>query len=275
MARIRRGTEQVSFGAATVRVPLLGMPTLPLVPVLVNGKGPFQFLLDAGGNVVTVKNSVIRAAGGHVLQKRGKTDVVAIDSLRLGGVVFRNVTAGAQEELDVDGVLGFNLFREGLLTLDYPAQQLTWAPGALPDPDGQQVFVYRLRDRMPYLPIRLGQDTVWFNFDTGASQWFYVPKALASRLPLVAAPTTGPAAWNQQLGTIHTQRAHLRTDLDIGSCRVRQPYLLFTEGTEALLGSGFLQHFVLTFDLSRHRVRLARSDAAPLLMPGVRGASQD
>ncbi|MCC2545495.1 retroviral-like aspartic protease family protein [Hymenobacter sp. BT175] len=272
LARIRRGAEQVNFGQATVRVPLVGTSTLPLVSVLVNGKGPFRFLFDAGGNVVTVKNSVVRAVGGRVLQKRGKTDVVGIDSLQVGAVVFRNVTAGALEELDVDGVLGFNLFREGLLTLDYPAQQLTWALGGLPAPDGRQVFAYQLRDRMPYLPVRLGQDTTWFNFDTGAAQWFYLPKALAPRLPLASPPQAGPASWNQQAGTQRNETARLRIDLSIGPYRVLTPYFLFTQDTEALLGSGFLQHFVVTFDLSRQRVRLARPDTVPLAMPEVRRA---
>jgi hypothetical protein len=121
LERIQQGAESVEFESPRVEVPLVGAPTLPLVEVTLNGRGPYRFLFDAGANVVSVKASVAREAGLPVLQQLSERSVVGVDSLRLGGVVFRGVAAVGEPELDVDGVVGFNLFKDGLLTLDYPA----------------------------------------------------------------------------------------------------------------------------------------------------------
>lgn len=50
---------------------------------------------------------------------------------------------------------GFELFRDYLLTLDYPQNQLRVATGQLPDVDGQTVLNYFLDFGAPHIEIDL------------------------------------------------------------------------------------------------------------------------
>ncbi|HEX8386326.1 MAG TPA: retropepsin-like aspartic protease, partial [Rubricoccaceae bacterium] len=266
--RVQQGAESVGFDSARVEVPLVGTTTLPLVEVTLNGRGPYRFLLDAGANVVSVKASVAREAGLPVLQQLSERSVVGVDSLRMGGVVFRGVAAVGEPELDVDGVIGFNLFREGLLTLDYPRQRLSWGPGSLPPPDGSSVLPYELRDRMPYVPVALGADTLWFNLDTGAAGWLYVPAEAEGGLPFDGPAVEGPSVWNQFTGGRTLTARRLGGDLRLGPHVVERPLLaLAPDLTEYLVGSGLLQEFALTFDLTQRRIRMVRAGTGPIRTP--------
>jgi hypothetical protein len=259
LAQVRRGAASTEFRSSAVDVPLVGGKDRPLVVVTLNGKGPYRFLLDAGGNVVTLKRSVATAVGAATLRHREARDIVSVESLDLGGATFHQVVAVAEPELDVDGVLGFNLFTRGLLTLDYPAQRLTWTPaGTLPRGAGQEsILSYELRDRMPYVPLRLGAETLWFNLDTGATRSFYLPARMEKGLALAGPVTQGPKLWNQAAGSFRTRQGRLAQNLRLGPHTFERPVVVFNENTEELLlGSGVLKDFVVTFDLSRKQVRL-------------------
>jgi hypothetical protein len=262
LAQVRRGAASTEFRASAVDVPLVGGKDRPLVEVTLNGKGPYRFLLDAGGNVVTLKRSVAVAVGATPLRLREARDVVRLESLDLGGATFHQVVAVAEPELDVDGVLGFNVFTRGLLTLDYPAQRLTWTPaGTLPRGTGQEsIMTYELRDRMPYVPLHLGAETLWFNLDTGATRSFYLPARMQERFSLAGPVTEGPRLWNQATGSFSTRQGRLARDLRLGPHTFERPVVVFSTNTEELLlGSGALKDFVVTFDLGQRRVRLLRT----------------
>jgi predicted aspartyl protease len=270
LEQVRRGAASIEPEEPQFDVPMVGTPVLPLVEVTLNGRGPYRFLFDAGANVVSVKQSVAHEAGLPVLQKLSKRSIVRIDSLAIGGVRFRDVAAVGEPEFDVDGVIGFNLFafQEGLLTIDYPRQRLSWAPGQLPAPDGVALFEYELRDRMPYIPLQLGTDTLWFNVDTGATWWFYIPAEMEDRLPFTCPTLEGPTVWNQATGWRTLTSRQLATNLRLGPHVVEHPVLVLSPGLDELLvGSGLLQHFSVTFDLAQQRVEMIRDGAGPLRMP--------
>ncbi len=258
LERVREGTTDIQV-RGPVLAPLVGDRVVPIVEVKLNGRGPYRFLLDAGGNVVSIRQSVAKEIGAVVLQKLSSRSVVRIDSLEMNGMLFRGVHAVGEPVLDVDGVLGFNVFREGLLTLDYVHRQLRWERGTLPEPNGRDVIAYELRDRMPYVSARIGEATVSMNLDTGASDSFIFPIAAAESLPLATPLTDGPEVWNQATGRMKTQAADLQGPLVIGEHAVHRPRVLFKSSLdEYLIGSGFLRDFTVTFDTTNRRVRFVR-----------------
>lgn len=259
LARLRRGTEHVDV-AWPVAVPLVGDRDLPLVQVEINGRGPYRMLVDVGGNVVSLRASVAREIGAVVVQRLSSREVIRLDSLRVGSALFRDLYAVGEPTLDVDGVIGFNVFRTGVLTLDYPRQRLEWTRGELPEADGGRVLSYELRERMPFVPVALDTVSLVCNLDTGARGTLILASSFEARLPLVDSATTGPVLWNQAEGKMPTRRAVLRGDLRLGELVVEMPSLLFNPVAEddCLIGSGLLQPFVLSFDLAANRVRLSR-----------------
>src|SRR5439155_26218131 len=103
-----------------------------------------------------------------------------IDSLTVGrgerdggAVEFRNVTVIVRPHRitkdypDVDGILGFALFTEYLLTLDYPAMQVRLARGALPPSNRTDILNVEIENRVPIIELAIGKVRVRAHVDSG------------------------------------------------------------------------------------------------------------
>jgi hypothetical protein len=114
-----------------------------MVPVYLNGAGPFSFVLDTGATMTCIDEGValrleLPEAGGQtgvgmgIGQEPGALQLVRLDSIRVGDATATGLTAcalGLEQfravGLEVDGLLGLNFLREFRLTLDFAAEQLT------------------------------------------------------------------------------------------------------------------------------------------------------
>lgn len=113
---------------------------LPLVPVMVNGEGPFNFILDTGASLNIVSPAVARAA--HLRARRATTLSGAggtahgvrsvANSLAFGTFTARAATvtvadvlraAAAESGAPIDGVLSPGALRARRLTIDFAARR--------------------------------------------------------------------------------------------------------------------------------------------------------
>ena len=141
---------------------------MPVIEVKLNGQGPFVFMIDTGAGMqadidTSVATQLKLQPNGRVLNgdPSGENDrevnTARIDSITLGGVEFRNVTAVIRPQRitkdypEVDGILGFALFTDYLLTLDYPALQVRLARGALPTANGADILSFEIENRIPVI----------------------------------------------------------------------------------------------------------------------------
>jgi hypothetical protein len=90
--------------APLANVPMTFPGPVPVIEVMVNGQGPFHFTIDTGAQMqASVESSIVSQLN---LKPNGQVrggdpsglnpvvfDTVRLDSLSLGGVVFRDVTA--------------------------------------------------------------------------------------------------------------------------------------------------------------------------------------
>ena len=107
-----------------------------LVPVTINGEGPFDFVLDTGATITCVDPVVADSLAlperegtlgfGAGVGGSGRIEIVGIDSIRVGGVRAYDLTAcvvdlGQMEMLgfDVHGLLGLNFLKPFRMTLDF------------------------------------------------------------------------------------------------------------------------------------------------------------
>ncbi len=210
LAQVRAGARGLRLKGDSVSVSLVGSPTLPLVPTYLNGRGPFRFLIDLGSNVVLLRRSVADAVHAKMLVDRPASDIVRLDSLEVGEAQFGQVTAGAYDKLDVDGVLGYNLLQASSFTLDYPGKRLILHRLSLGEPDNATVFSYDVVDRLPYVTVHIGPDSLLVNLDTGAQESMSVPPAMQARLPWDGVLETGPVVSNNQTGSTQVLRGRLK-----------------------------------------------------------------
>lgn len=112
-----------------------------LVPVYVNGGGPYSFVLDTGATMTCVDRSLAErldlpeARGGGVgvgVGQAGELQLVAVDSLRVGEATAVDMMACSLDleqlrevGIEVEGLLGLNYLQEFRVTLDFPSRRLT------------------------------------------------------------------------------------------------------------------------------------------------------
>ena len=124
--------DKVSEG---VRFSYIPNTFLITVPVMVNGYGPYRFLLDTGANSTILSAGTadqLRIEGGKpLILFSAAGDVVArvqtIDTLQVGEARLRDIEIaiagfGMLEELHVDGILGADYLRRFKIRIDYEKQ---------------------------------------------------------------------------------------------------------------------------------------------------------
>ena len=112
-----------------------------VVPVHLNGRGPFDFVLDTGATFTCVDERLAGELGlppargvvgvGAGVGGTGQMRLVAVDSVRVGAARARELTACALDlrhigsvGLEVDGLLGLNFLRSFHVTLDFEREVL-------------------------------------------------------------------------------------------------------------------------------------------------------
>lgn len=112
-----------------------------VVPVHVNGEGPFNFVLDTGATLTCVEDDVAEQLGlqeasgvsgiGAGVAGTGRMRLVEIDSLRVGDARATGLNACALDlqhtsviGIEIDGLLGLNFLRAFRMTLDFQREIL-------------------------------------------------------------------------------------------------------------------------------------------------------
>jgi len=246
---------------------------VPLVQVQIGGQGPFLFAIDtAAGTTALLRLSLAETLG---LSKAGKAfigdgsgrhrqsvDLVRIPELRFGDVVARDLVAvtntpsadhAATIPDDAMGILGRELFRDVLWTIDYPGRRLVLRKGILEDDAAAVPFDF-VGGVMELSIDIAGRPTRLF-LDSGHQRTISLPRSQASKLPL-AAPLV-EAGWSATVVARYTlQSAPLAGAVTLGGHVIEGPTLYFAdEPTPSLIGGGVLRDFAVTID---QRSRLVR-----------------
>lgn len=259
-----------------VDVPMTLATHLPAIDVMVNGKGPFRFAIDTGGSGSARVDSAFAAAMGMKVvgevwggdpsgRNRRRMDVVAIDSLEIGGARFAVLHASTRSSNEagrmhgVDGILGFGLFAGYTVTFDYPGGRLRLEPTPLPPADGKRILDYTDDDGIPSIHMKVDSLDVVAHVDAGSMGGFILPERLLPRLPLSRAPEVIGRARTVS-NTFEIKGAPLRGSLRIGDIEFANPNLEFQPIMPgANVGSRILKDFRLSFDTKNKRIRFARA----------------
>lgn len=207
-----------------------GAQPLILLPVCVNGRGPFDFILDTGAGTSLLSSDLAKqievkivgskegqSAGGKVSVSLAKVDSFAVgetklDDVDVGIVDLSHIgtTIGAR----IDGDLGYNFLKHFRVTINYRDCELR-----LEDPKRVESFA---RGRQTEVPIRLanpakpliivdvhanGRGPFQFAIDTGTSTTAITPelaKQLGVETSPVGAGTTGGAPVDFHAGSLRS-----------------------------------------------------------------------
>ena len=249
---------------------------MPVVEVKLNGQGPFAFMIDtAAGMEADIDPSVAarlklslsgRAINGDPSGQNDREVATAtIESLTIGKAEFRNVTAVVRPQRitkdypDVNGILGFALFTDYLLTLDYPAMQVRLGRGSLPPANAVDVLNFELENRIPIVELAIGRIRVPAHVDSGNFvAGFLLPEEVVEQLQLQSEAITVGGARSVS-NRIQLKQVQLRDTIRLGGFEYPQPTIAFPALSDTNIGFKVLHDFVLTFDQKNQRMKLQRS----------------
>jgi len=272
--------EAVSLPGEPVAVPFRFAGNLPAVEVEVNGEGPFLFWLDTGAmGLARADRSLVEKLGlearGEIRPRDGfgrsapPMKVVRFDSLAFGGAEWKGVEAASRDYNrmlppgfeHIDGILGFHLFADHLLTLDYPGERVVIEAGELPPADGREVLELDAGGRRPGITLEVAGEEVAADLDSGFQGTLQLPAAVAE--PLLAGEPVVVGRGRTAGGELEIKEAPIAGTVRIGEHQLENPRVVIAEvGDRAVVGSGLLREFAVTFDQRNGRVRFARPEGA-------------
>ena len=277
-------------GAARANVPfrLAGGPQpLLLVPVRVDGTGPYEFILDTGAGTSLLSPGLadrlrIRRTGHKkAAAAAGELDVElgTVASLAIGSATARDLPVGITAEVDrigavvgaeISGDVGYDVLKNFRVCLDYRRSVLTleW-PSAPEAPARPSEVPFRLAHRRKPLllvPALVDGTGPWsFVLDTGASMTLISPglarsARIAGGSPVRVVGAGGRvAALGGRVRSLAVGEA-VREDVDVVVAPFVEPLGDAVGATlDGILGHNFLRAFRVTIDYPRSMLELGRA----------------
>jgi hypothetical protein len=282
-------------GQTTLKSPLVELPAQNignylLLEVKWDRYGPYHFLIDTGSSVSLVTPALAKRYPSSLpppntprVRAMSAEGVVTelpaawLRRLELGDAHFEDVPVlisdlsafSAHLGVKIDGLLGFPLFREVLLTLDYPGSRVILRPARTAALTPGTAIAFDDARKTPVIHVGLGNRSIVALIDSGSDAGFSLnPVGLDAKF--IYGPRAGAA-----VGTLagdHPQQIGRQAEtLAIGGYVFPQPIVDLTDELSAI-GGAVLQHFAVTFDQQHDRVTFFRDSREPITTPSRRHA---
>lgn len=288
-ARRAPGRTVVEVKAATL--PARIVSNFFIIETRLDDGRTYRFLVDTGSTVSYVSTELAKrlavkerkGAAPRLIRVRSATGgevalpAITLRRLTLGESRFERLPAltfdftdlSSHLGLRIDGLIGFPVFRNTLLTMDYPGQRLVIAPYpaafAPPPPPGPRVSTIAFNNQQgtPLIPVQLGNESFVVLIDSGSDGSLSLnPAGLHPRF--ANGPRTGTSISSLQ-GDRSQLTGRLSQPLLIGGHTVDQPIVDLTDQLSSL-GGELLRHYALTFDQHRNLVTFTRAADGPVTM---------
>jgi predicted aspartyl protease len=265
-----------------------GQNPLILVPVNVDDRGPFEFILDTGASHCLLSPELCAVLGVRPEKEQRATGAAGsvqlafghVMSMAVGSVRKTNVPVGITSELEriaaairtrVDGDLGFSFLKDFSLTIDYKARTLYFALGSSSGHKGPLAHSIPFELAAPHKPLILVQVAVndqgpfQFALDTGASRSM-VSSELAQKLAIQTLEDSPATGGGGQIKILAGKVDSLAIgDVTVGDHDVGVAEFLTMLSAAAdrkldgIIGFNFLNQFRVTIDYPRRKLELVNA----------------
>jgi PDZ domain/Aspartyl protease len=281
----------IAGGAPSTTVPFRLFNNHIFIEGMVNGKGPYTFQVDTGGETL-LSPQLIKEVGLHAIgqavtsgngEGQGTTGYVHYDQIAIGNLQLSDQIGFATdifkkgvEGIPVDGMVGFELIRRMVTTIDYERHVITFT---VPDhfssgPELGLAVPFVFYDTIPTVTGRIGDLPARLKIDTGARI------SLAVTSPFVAAHglrdqfakgSLAVTGWG--VGGPTRSYSVRMPSVAIGSENIPDAVVelsmarggnLSDPNFDGNIGGGILKRFVVTFDYAHQMMYLKRISPAPL-----------
>ncbi len=153
-------------------------------PVMVNGQGPFHFVIDTGADRSVISRETadqlaLPQAGTnrlHAMGGSGQVRMVKVGQLQMSNRTAKNLRLAAlpRQYLGADGLLGLDSLKGQRIVMDFRAGTIVLKPAETPESvgsEGADLIVVTARTRLGQLVLAdadVNGEKVWVIVDTGA-----------------------------------------------------------------------------------------------------------
>ena len=279
----------IEDGSDSVSLPFRFLNNHVYVDVMVEGRGPFNFLVDTGGRTLVAPHLVralnLQTLGAAAMSGAGEqtkdSGFVKLHDVALGSVHMRDqiaiavdIYAPSVEGIAVDGMLGFELFRRFAVTLDHGRRCIVFTrPGAFRPLSGATSVPFTFYDHLPYVQGQVDKLPARFTIDSGSrsdidlTTPFVAQHGLRERFVRSIDAVTGWGMGGPSRSTV----ARL-PQLAVGGVAVREVIANLSRASggfftdphiDGNIGTGFLKRFVVQFDYEQQMMYLIPLDPPP------------
>jgi predicted aspartyl protease len=258
-----------------------------ILQVKVNGKGPYNMLLDTGTSPSAIDLETAREIGLKIKpvdvggSGTGSDKIVAyqtvLSEIQIGGLRAKNIAALAGESLSkisqqlgkpLKGVLGYSLLKNLIIQFDYPKRVIRFyatspfSKGSK-QPANRIILPFQLVDDTPLIEeIYVNGKKIRATLDTGSNGTLRLTSTAIKALGLEEeAQQAAPLSATGYAGTARYRKGQLKT-LAVSTFVVAAPAVTFVmekgeaeeSAPEGNLGNVFMSNFSVTFDYRRKLV---------------------
>lgn len=290
----RRGAGRTVVEVRTTTLPALVLSNFFIIESKWEDGRRYRFLIDTGSTVTYVSPDLAKRFA--VKQKKGDQATVHVRSasggeIDLEAIILRRLTLGDSHfdrvpalifdfadlsghlGVQIDGIIGFPVFRNTLLTMDYPNSRLVIAPyPAVFAPPPKQTprvstIAFNNQQGTPLIPVQLGNESFIVLIDSGSDGSLSLnPSGLHPRF--ANGPRIGTIVSSLQ-GDRRQLTGRLNQTLLIGGHTIEKPIVDLTDQLSSI-GGEFLRNFALTFDQRRNQVTFTSEREGPIRMDARR-----
>ena len=280
----------IAGGAASVTVPFRLLNNHVYVQAMVDGKGPYTFIVDTGGHTLlsskVVTQAGLKPVGQSVESGAGEghstTGFVRYGEIAIGGVKLTDQMGFATEIYDksiegiaVDGMVGFELVRRMVTTIDYGKQTLTFTDPTKfkPTPSLGVAVPFVFYDHLPNVAGSVADLPTRFDIDTGSRSQidftgpFVKAKDLKSRfskgVSAVVGWGVGGPSRSYTVRVAALKLGPVQVDGVAAGLAEDKSGSMADPNYDGNVGSGLLKQFVVTFDYAHQVMYLKRIAPTP------------
>ncbi|HJT27699.1 MAG TPA: retropepsin-like aspartic protease [Pyrinomonadaceae bacterium] len=259
-----------------------------ILQVKVNGKGPFNMMLDTGTDPSAVDLTTAKEIGLklHPLGKPGEgggTDVnlayyTELPLVEVAGFTVKNVETLALDLSKVSerlgkplhGVLGHSVLKGRIAQIDYPNRVVRFYSQPLfskaPNTPKRSMLSFRYSDNVLLDDVLVNGKKIVGNLDTGSDGTFKLTPAAVGYLGLEEDFNQAPVSTDVGYNGVSQNRQGKVNNVTVGAISVDAPAVIFfAKGTGRdkkpwgiNIGNAFLKDFILTIDYRNKLVTLER-----------------
>jgi hypothetical protein len=242
----------------------------PAINLEIGGKN-YKFALDTGAVGGRISEDIVKSLGlkpvGTVLagdpsgKNSREVNIYKIPQIKAGGATLYGVrmfadsgVVPAHSEAHFDGVIGYAVFHDLLLSLDYPNKQVILTPGGMSSEQVKTSMPYKLEHGIPLLKVQVGKVKVDGHVDSGSDGGLSIPSKYKSDLNLDGEPVKIGQA-RTLFNTVDIYLAKVKDPITVGGQTMPIDQIELNDLLPfANIGGRLLHKFKVVIDQKDHRI---------------------